>query len=129
VQGLRLAALEARRRGVGVEAVHVLTRAGYRAEDEGRAVLAAAVAAVPELRRVRSRLLTGSPGPALARASARARILVMGPRGTNGAALLGSVARHMLHQGACPTVFVHGPALPAPRTPARSAKSWNALAG
>jgi nucleotide-binding universal stress UspA family protein len=129
VQGLRLAALEARRRGVSVEAVHVLTRAGYRAEDEGRAILAAAIAAVPELRRARSRLLTGTPGPALARASSRARILVLGPRGTSGAALLGSVARHLLHQGACPTVFVHGPALPAQRTPARSARSWNALAG
>ncbi|HEY0534636.1 MAG TPA: universal stress protein [Actinoplanes sp.] len=129
VQGLRLAAIEARRRGIGVEAVHVVSRAGYRAEDQGRAILAAAVAAVPELRRARSRLLSGVPGPALARASARARILVLGPRGTSGAAMLGSVARHLLRQGACPTVFVHGPALPAPPTPARAARSSNALAG
>jgi nucleotide-binding universal stress UspA family protein len=129
LQGLRLAALEARRRGVSVEAVHVLTRAGYRAEDEGRAILAAAVAAVPELRRARSRLLTGAPGPALARVSARARIIVLGPRGTSGSAMLGSVARYMLHHGACPTVFVHGPAVPTPRTPSRSARTSNALAG
>ena len=128
IRGLRLAAIEARRRGIGVEAAHVVSRAGYRAEDEGRAILAAAVAAVPELRRVRSRtrLLTGVPGPALARASGRARILVLGPRGASGAAVLGSVARHMLHQGACPTLFVHGPAAPAQRA---SSRSWNALAG
>src|SRR5262249_42904586 len=81
-------------------------------EDEGRALLAAAVAAVPELRRSRSRLLTGAPGPALARASARARVLLLGPRGTNGAAVLGSVARPLLHQSACPTLFVHGPSVP-----------------
>jgi nucleotide-binding universal stress UspA family protein len=86
-------------------------------------MLAAAVAAVPELRRSRSRLLSGAPGPALARASARARILVLGPRGTSGSALLGSVARYMLRLGACPTVFVHGPALPAQRMPSRSARS------
>jgi nucleotide-binding universal stress UspA family protein len=126
VRALRHAAFEARRRGVGVEAVHVVSRAGYRAEDEGRAILAAAVAAVPELRRSRSRLLTGMPGPALARASTRARMLVLGPRGTSRSALLGSVARHLLQQGASPTVFVHGPALPAPREPGRSS---TALAG
>jgi nucleotide-binding universal stress UspA family protein len=129
VQALRHAAFEARRRGVSVEAVHVVSRAGYRAEDEGRAILAAAVAEVPELRRARSRLLTGAPGPALARASARARMVVLGPRGTGRAALLGSVARHLLHQGASPTVFVHGPALPAPRVPDRSGRSSTALAG
>jgi nucleotide-binding universal stress UspA family protein len=126
VQGLRLAAIEARRRGIGVEAVHVVSRAGYRAEDEGRAILAAAVAAVPELRRTRSRLLSGVPGPALVRASTRARILVLGPRGASGAATLGSVARHLLRQGACPTVFVHGPAVPAQRG---STRSSTALAG
>lgn len=129
VQALRHAAFEARRRGVSVEVVHVVARAGYRAEDEGRAILAAAVNAVPELRRARSRLLTGMPGPALARASARARLTVLGPRGTHGSAPLGSVARYLLFQGASPTVFVHGPALPAPRTPARSDRSSTALAG
>jgi nucleotide-binding universal stress UspA family protein len=126
VLALRHAAVEARRRGSGVEVVHVVARAGYRAEDEGRAILAAAVDAVPELRRARSRLLTGAPGPALARASARARMVVLGPRGTRGSVLLGSVARHLLYQGASPTVFVHGPALPSRRTPTRSS---NALAG
>jgi nucleotide-binding universal stress UspA family protein len=129
VQALRHAAVDARRRGVSVEVVHVVARAGYRAEDQGRAVLAAAVGAVPELRRARSRLLTGAPGPALARASARARMVVLGPRGTSGSALLGSVARHLLFQGASPTVFVHGPALPAQRMPARPARSSSTLAG
>jgi nucleotide-binding universal stress UspA family protein len=126
LQALRLAAVEARRRGVTVEVAHVVSRAGYRAEDEGRAILAASVAAVPELGRFRSRLLTGAPGPALARASARARLLALGPRGTSGSALLGSVARELLHRGACPIVFVHGPAVPAQRLPERSS---NALAG
>jgi nucleotide-binding universal stress UspA family protein len=66
------------------------------------------------------------PGPALVRASSRARILVLGPRGASGATMLGSVARHLLRQGACPTIFVHGPARPAPRT---SSRSSGALAG
>ena len=114
VQALRHAAIEARRLGVVVEAVLVVERPGLRAEDQGRRVLAATVGAVRELGRSRSRLLTGDPGPALVRVSARARMIVLGPRGTEGSALLGSVARQLLHRGACPTVFVHGPALPGP---------------
>jgi hypothetical protein len=56
-------------------------------------------------------------------------MVVLGPRGTSGSALLGSVARHLLFQGASPTVFVHGPALPAQRMPARPARSSSTLAG
>jgi len=126
VQALRHAAIEARRLGVVVEAVLVVERPGLRAEDQGRRMLAATVGAVRELGRSRSRLLTGDPGPALVRVSARARMIVLGPRGANGSALLGSVARQMLHRGVCPTVFVHGPALPARRVPARATRPSDA---
>jgi nucleotide-binding universal stress UspA family protein len=51
----------------------------------------------------------------LVRASGHARVLILGPRGTRGAGLLGSVAREVLHHSACPTVFVHGGAIPAQR--------------
>lgn len=127
VQGLRHAAAEARRQGTTVEVAHVLAHAGDRAEEQGRQILAAAVAAVPELGRSRTRLLTGAPGPALVRASGQARMITLGPRGTRGAGLLGSVAREVLHRAACPTVFVHGSALPAPRAPGRSSAVSNAL--
>jgi nucleotide-binding universal stress UspA family protein len=106
--------------------VLVVERWGQRAEAEPRRVLAAATAAVPELGRFRTRLLAGEAGPALVRASTRARLIVLGPRGTEGSALLGPVARRMLHHGACPTVFVHGPALPAQRLPARPARASRA---
>jgi nucleotide-binding universal stress UspA family protein len=128
VRALRHAALEARRLGVLAEVVHVVEQPGLRAEDEGRRVLAATVAAVGELGRSRTRLLTGDPGQALARVSGRARMIVLGPRGTRGSALLGSVARRLLYRGACPTVFVHGPARPAQRLPLRATRAPNLLA-
>ncbi len=128
VQALRHAAIEARRLGVIVEAVLVVENLGLRAEDQARRVLAGAVSAVPELGRSRTRLLTGDPGPALVRASTRARMIVLGPRGTHGSAMLGSVARRLLHRGACPTVFVHGPAFPAQRGPIRAARGSSAPA-
>jgi nucleotide-binding universal stress UspA family protein len=128
VQALRHAALEARRLGVTAEVVHVVEQAGLRAEDEGRRVLAATVAAVRGLGRTRPRLMTGDPGPALARVSTRARMIVLGPRGTEGSALLGSVARRLLHHGACPTVFVHGPARPEQRAGNRAGRASGALA-
>lgn len=107
---LRLAAAEGHRRKVPVEVVYVCGEPG------GDKLLADAVADVPELRRPETRVLSGPPGPTLVRASGFARLIVLGPRGTRGAGLLGSVAREVLHRGASPTVFVHGSAIPAQRT-------------
>ena len=103
---LRFAADEAARRPVAVEVAHVVERPGD--EELGRQVLADAVAAVPELRGVPRRLLKGDPAAALVRASQRARMVLVGPRGRGGAALLGPVAHTLLRRGACPTLFVHG---------------------
>ena len=105
--GLRLAAAEARRRGVPVEVAHVVERAGTAAEEAGHQLLDAAVAAVPELRCVHKRLLIGDPAGALIRASRHARIVIAGPRGSDGAVLLGRVAQELLRRCAAPTVFVH----------------------
>jgi nucleotide-binding universal stress UspA family protein len=107
---LRYAAVEAQRREVGVEVVHVVDRAGGDAETAGRRVLADALAAVPELTGARTRLLIGDPANALIRASRHARMIIVGPRGRDGAALLGPVAQELLRRCACPTVFVHGTA-------------------
>ncbi len=59
---------------------------------------------------MRAHLLTGDPATMLVRASTRARLLVVGPSGTEGrlGALLGAVAQTVLRRSACPTVFVHG---------------------
>jgi nucleotide-binding universal stress UspA family protein len=59
---------------------------------------------------VRTHLLTGDPATMLIGASTRARLLVIGPSGTDGrfGALLGAVAQTVLRRSACPTVFVHG---------------------
>ncbi len=112
---LRHAALEGRRRRVPVEVAHVVAEGGGRLEENGRRLLDAAVAAVPELTRSRTRLLVGTPGRALVLASGQARVILLGPRGTHDAGLLGSVAREVLHRAACPTVFVHGRAVPGQR--------------
>ncbi|HEU4349004.1 MAG TPA: universal stress protein [Actinoplanes sp.] len=106
LEALRLAADEAARRSVPLVVAHVVDRSG--AEPEGRRVLDAAVAAVPELPGVRKRLLVGDPGNALVRASRKARMVLAGPRGRDGAARLGPVAHELLRRGACPTLFVHG---------------------
>jgi nucleotide-binding universal stress UspA family protein len=106
LRALRHAAGEARVRDVVVEVTHVIEEAGT--EDEGRRILAQAVAAVPGLAGARTRLLIGDPAGALVRASRHARMVIVGPRGRDGAALLGPVARELLHRCACPTVFVHG---------------------
>ena len=127
VQALRHAAVEARRRGGTVDVAYVVNRPGQRAQDEGRAILAAAVAAVGELARSRTRLLTGPPGRTLVLASGRARLVVLGPRGTHGTKPLGSVARELLHRAACPTVFVHGAPVPAQRIPGRVPQGPNVL--
>jgi nucleotide-binding universal stress UspA family protein len=106
LQALRHAAAEARRRAAVVEVVHVAAEPGDAAA--GERVLAEAVAAVPELESPRTRLLIGDPATALARASRTARMVVAGPRGRDGSALLGPVAQELLRRCACPTLFVHG---------------------
>jgi nucleotide-binding universal stress UspA family protein len=106
---LRYAAAEAQRRDVGVEVVHVIDRAGGDAEMAGRRVLLNALTAVPELTGARTRLLIGEPASSLIRASRHARVIIVGPRGQDGATLLGPVAQQLLRRCACPTVFVHGP--------------------
>jgi nucleotide-binding universal stress UspA family protein len=106
IEALRFAAEEAARRMVPIVVAHVVTRSG--AEAAGRAVLDAAVAAVPQLHDARKRLLVGDPAGALVRASRKARMVLAGPRGSDGATLLGPVAHELLRRGACPTLFVHG---------------------
>jgi nucleotide-binding universal stress UspA family protein len=106
VQALRHAAAEARQRGAAVEVAHAVPRPEDAAA--GKALLAEVVAAVPELDAPRTRLLVGDPAPALARASRSARMVLAGPRGRGGSALLGPVAQELLRRCACPTLFVHG---------------------
>ena len=106
LQALRHAAAEARRRDTAVEVVHVVP--GPADAAAGERLLAAAVAAVPELESPRTRLLIGDPATVLARASRTARMVVVGPRGRDGSALLGPVAQELLRRCACPTLFVHG---------------------
>jgi len=106
LEALRFAADEAARQTVPIVVAHVVQGSG--GEREGRRVLDAAVAAVPELHGVRKRLLVGDPGDALVRASRKARMVLVGPRGSDGAAQLGPVAHELLRHGACPTLFVHG---------------------
>ncbi|MCO8271238.1 universal stress protein [Actinoplanes sp. TRM 88003] len=115
--GLRQAAEEGARRNVGVVVAHVVERPGPAAEAAGREILARSVEAVPELVDYRVRLLAGAPAATLVRASGRARVTVLGPRGEHDAGLLGSVARAVLRQAAGPTLFAHGSSVPAPRTP------------
>jgi nucleotide-binding universal stress UspA family protein len=105
---LRYAAAEAQRRDIGVEVVHAIERAGGAAEKAGRRVLTDALTAVPDLTGARTRLLIGDPANALIRASRRARMIIVGPRGQDGATLLGPVAQELVRRCACPTVFVHG---------------------
>jgi hypothetical protein len=52
----------------------------------------------------------------------------VGPRGHDGAALLGPVAHELLRHGACPTVFVHGTTAEE-RQPAGTVPGARALAG
>ncbi|GAA2647198.1 universal stress protein [Paractinoplanes durhamensis] len=123
ILALRHAAAEGRRRKIGVDVVHVVKEYGGRFEEQGRRILADTVAAVPDLGRVRVRVLVGTPGAALVHASSHARLIVLGPRGAHDAGLLGSVAREVLHRAACPAMFVHGRAVPAQRTPSGTTKA------
>ncbi|WP_169789927.1 universal stress protein [Actinoplanes subtropicus] len=111
---LRHAVAETRRRRAALEVVHVVREYGGRYEEAGREVLAEAADVAPA---ARTRLLAGAPGAALVLASRRGRVIVLGPRGAGDAGLLGTVAREVLHRGACPTVFVHGRSVPVPRSP------------
>jgi nucleotide-binding universal stress UspA family protein len=106
LQALQLAAAEAERHGAPLDVAHVIPRRG--SETAGRKLLDEAVAAVPELRNARKRLLIGDPAGALVRASRKSRMVLIGPRGADGAALLGPVAQELLRHAACPTLFVHG---------------------
>ncbi|MGX6603835.1 universal stress protein [Micromonosporaceae bacterium Da 78-11] len=137
-RGLRHAVAEAHRRQVPIEVVYVVAEPGARAEERGRRILAEAVDAVPELTGARLRLLTGAPAGALIRASVRARMIVLGPRGAGGSTLLGPVAREVLRRGACPTLFAHGPVTQGqgcgpvtvvPRAPAGPGHDRNARTG
>jgi len=105
LSALHLAAEEAARRDAPVEVAHVVRRG---AEQAGRRVLDTALAAVPELHDVRRRLLVGDPASTLVRASCKARMVLVGPRGRDGTQFLGPVALQLLRRGACPTLFVHG---------------------
>ncbi|WP_306212542.1 universal stress protein [Actinoplanes sp. RD1] len=108
---VRVAGAEAVRRGIALELVHVAGDAA--AAEHGRRLLAEAAAVVTGIARVRTRLLHGDPAATLVRASRGARMLLIGPRGTESPGLLGLVAAHLLCHGACPTVFVHGSAATA----------------
>jgi nucleotide-binding universal stress UspA family protein len=127
LEALRHAAAEAARREVVLEVVHVVAARGGEAERAGRQVLAAAMAAIPEATRVRSRLLIGDPAATLLRLSRHARLVAMGPRGLDGGTLLGQVAQEVLRRCACPTVFVHGTTAGV-RCPPGTVRSAGALA-
>ncbi|MFI7603198.1 universal stress protein [Actinoplanes sp. NPDC049681] len=112
---LRLAAAEACRRQVALEVVHAVPGPG--GVPAGRRLLDTAMAACPGLTAARSRVLVGDPAPTLVRASRRARMMIVGPRGTDGGSLFGAVAGELLRRCACPTLFVHGnPAEDGPGT-------------
>jgi len=116
---LRQAAEESARRNVGGVGVHVVEQPGPGAERKGREVLDRSVAAVPELVDFKVRLLAGAVAPTLIRASGRARVTVLGPRGMHDDGLLGSVARTVLRRAGSPTLFAHGRPVPAQRVPAQ----------
>src|SRR3954469_4158145 len=92
---LRHALAESRRRRAALEVLHVVREYGGRYEEQGRQVLAEAATAAPA---ARTRLLAGAPGPTLVLASRCGRVIVLGPRGTREAGLLGAVAREVLHR-------------------------------
>ena len=103
---LRMAAAEGRRRGVPLEVAHVVGHDDDR--ETGRRLLESALATVGGLAGARTRVMVGEAAPILVRASQRARMMIVGPRGISGGSLLGEVAQQLLRRCACPTVFVHG---------------------
>ncbi|GLW28127.1 universal stress protein [Actinoplanes regularis] len=110
VLALRFAAGEARRRGLPLAVALVVAEGG---ETAGERVLDEVIAAVPDLPPPHRELLTGTPATVLLRASRRAGLITLGPRGAGGAGRFGSVAYELLRRGGCATVFVHGRRDPA----------------
>lgn len=107
VMALQHAAEESARRHIAVEVVHVVEEPGAAAEAAGRKILDAVVQAVPGMEKARQTILIGDPAQTLVQASRHARMVEVGPRGADGAQLLGPVAQELLRRAACPTVFVH----------------------
>jgi nucleotide-binding universal stress UspA family protein len=121
---LRHAAAEGVRHQVPVIVTHVSANP-CRSDEQ---MLAKAVQSVPGLGENEIQLLSGTAGSTLVRHSRRARLLVLGPRGSHGAGLIGSVAREVLHHAACPTVFPHGRPIPAQRLPRGTSVGGSAMA-
>ncbi|MEU4623842.1 universal stress protein [Actinoplanes sp. NPDC023801] len=107
---LRFAAEAADRRGGPVHVVHV---AAPEREEDGERVLDEVLARAPWATAVRRLLLTGPPDATLVRASGKAGMIVLGPRGATATRRLGTTAGEVLHRAACPAVFVHGASPPA----------------
>jgi len=107
VMALQHAAEESARRHVAVEVVHVVEEPGAEAVAAAQRILDEALRAVGGLEHAKQRILTGDPAQILVQASRHARMVEVGPRGADGAQLLGPVAQELLRRGACPTVFVH----------------------
>ncbi|WP_082772157.1 universal stress protein [Actinoplanes sp. TFC3] len=116
LMAVRLAAAEARRRQVKLEVAHVVGDAA--GAQAGRRLLEQTVGALQDCIPVRPQLLIGDPALVLVRASRRARVMMVGPRGTDSNTLLGAVAAELLCRCACPTVFVHGSSAFVHGTPA-----------
>ncbi|GIE31568.1 hypothetical protein Ait01nite_046130 [Actinoplanes italicus] len=110
VLALRFAAEAAGRRGGAAHVVHV---AEPGRESDGERVLDDVLARASRATAVRPLLLIGSPGATLVRASRKAGMIVLGPRGVTASGRLGTIAREVLHSAACPAVFVHGASRPA----------------
>ncbi|MEU4692720.1 universal stress protein [Actinoplanes sp. NPDC023714] len=66
-----------------------------------------AVVKIVEDSPARLRVLAGPPGATLVRATRRAGLIVLGPRGEGGARRLGSVACEVLRSGSSPAAFAH----------------------
>jgi nucleotide-binding universal stress UspA family protein len=97
--GLRFAIEEAALRDSRLIVVHV---AAYEDAVPGAHKLLDEVA--PGLRR---RVLVGPAGATLVRATRRAGLIVIGPRGAGGARRIGAVASEVMRNGASPAAFAH----------------------
>ncbi|WP_328476939.1 universal stress protein [Actinoplanes sp. NBC_00393] len=129
VLALRFAAEEASRLGRPVQVVHVIRENGVDAEARAGRLIDEALAAVPDLSGVRRRVLIGGPAETLVRASRRAGLIVLGPRGARSGGHLGAVADEVLRRGSVPAVFVHGGRIPSRRVPPPPGRATRALRG